>query len=91
MQMDNDFSLGLIYGGIATGIICFILGRIREAMKKMGDRNRPLDTFPDAAQPRLTPAGIVRKSTLAMFSCVFWIIILVVVVVIFINTTNALW
>lgn len=83
--MQNDFYNGLVYGLIAAGLIGLILNRIREARARMGQRNRPLNTFPDAVQARMTPASIVRKSLLATFSCVFWVIVLVVAVLILIG------
>jgi nitrate reductase gamma subunit len=83
--MQNNFYNGLVFGFIAAGLIGLILNRIREARARMGQRNRPLNTFPDAIQPRMTPASIVRNSLLATFSCVFWIIVLVVVVLLLIG------
>ena len=40
---------------------------------------QPLNTFPDAAQPGLTPLGIVRKGTCSMCACVIWLFLLLFV------------
>jgi len=76
--MDTTYISGFIQGVIAALIIGFVLRRMSKASSTMKQRNKPLDTFPDAAQPKLTPAGIVWKSTLAMLQWFFWLIILLV-------------
>ena len=83
--MINDFTYGYVYGFVSAGIIGFIMGRVREARGKMGQRNRPLDTFPDASQPKMTAADIVRNSILSMFTCIFWVLVLIATIVIMIS------
>ena len=62
---------------VCAGIIGFLFNRIRVANASFGQRNRPLDTFPDAAQPGLSSARIVRRSFGGLLSCIFWLMILV--------------
>jgi len=83
--MLNDFTYGFVYGFISAGVIGFILGKVRECRGKMGQRNKYLNTFPDAIQPKMTPTGIVRSSILSMFACLFWVLALVATVVVIIS------
>jgi len=78
----DSFCCGLVYGFIAAGIIATVLGHIREARVKMGLKNRPLNNFPDAAQPGMTSSGVVNTSQQAMFRYVMWTIALIVIVVV---------
>jgi hypothetical protein len=73
----DGFTLGFVYGFVSAGFIGFVFGQIQKAKGSIGQRNRPLDTFPDASQPKMTAASIVRKSIISMFACLFWILILV--------------
>jgi hypothetical protein len=75
-DMESNFALGFICGFVSAGIIGFIWGQIGKASSTIKQRNRPLDTFPDASQPHLTPAGIVWKSTKARVMWVFWVFVL---------------
>jgi hypothetical protein len=77
--MSPELCRGIVYGFILAGIIGFLLNRIRHARARTGQMRQPLDTFPDAAQPGLTPLGIVRKGTCSMFACAFWLVLLLVV------------
>lgn len=77
--MQDTFVCGLMYGFFAAGIIGFILNQIRSASREMGASHRPLDTFPDSAQPNLTASKIYWKSFFASISCVIWVIILIIV------------
>jgi hypothetical protein len=85
--MEDKFYVGFVYGLMVGGILGYILSNIRAARTKMGTKNRPLDSFPDAIQPNLTPAKIVRNSRMAMFSCIFWFGLLIVAIYTFIVLT----
>ena len=74
---DNQILCGIGYGFIAAGILGFILVQLRASRIRMGQANRPLDAFPDASQPGLTPAGIVWSSRFGMFTCILWAIIFI--------------
>lgn len=80
----DGFTLGFVYGFISAAILGIVWGRIQKAKSNMGQRNRPLDTFADALQPKMTAASIVRKSIISMFACLFWILILVATLVLII-------
>ena len=77
------FNFGWQYGFVCAFVLGFTLRRIRDARAAMGARNRPLDTFPDAGQPRSTPSIIVRNSRRATVAFVFWIIALAIEIIIF--------
>lgn len=79
--MNANYVSGFAHGFIAAVIICYVVGRMSKASGTIKRRRKPLDTFPDAAQPHLTPAKIVRESTLAMLAWLFWLIILVITVI----------
>ena len=74
--MDENLIKGVIIGFLFAGFVGFTLGRIREARVRFRQRSQPLDSFPDSLQPRLTPIRIVRRSCLAVFSCLFWLAVL---------------
>ncbi len=88
--MGDQFNCGIMFGIISAGILGIIFSKIRETRTKMGARNRPLDTFPDAAQPKLTAAKIVGGSIFSMFSCAFWWIVLLVMLYILVHVYNLL-
>lgn len=75
--MDTTYISGFVHGFFAAVVIGYIVGRMSKASSTIKQRSKPLDTFPDAAQPKLTPAGIVWKSTLAMFTWFFWLLVLI--------------
>jgi hypothetical protein len=77
-EIRNSFCCGIAYGFIAGGIIGSVLRQIREAHTKMGLKNRSLDSFPDAAQPKLTSSGVVSTSQQATARYVMWIFFLIV-------------
>lgn len=77
------FDYGWRYGLVWAFIFGFTLGRIRAARAAIGARNRPLDTFPDAGQPRSTPGVIVRNSRIATFSFIFWVIAFAIELIVF--------
>lgn len=80
-EAQNSFCCGSLYGFIAAGIIAYILVQLREARGQMGQKNRPLDTFADASQPRMTASGIVNTSRQAMLRYVMWTFVLLVILV----------
>lgn len=77
--MENIFYCGAAYGFLVAGILGIIFSNIRQARTRLGAQNRPLDTFPDSIQPNITPARIVRNSRMAIFSCIFWTVLLFLV------------
>jgi high-affinity Fe2+/Pb2+ permease len=77
---NGTFCAGTLLGFVAAGIIGLILDRIREARGRARAQDRPLDTFPDAMQPNLTPVGVVRASQQAQFTLIAWILILIIFV-----------
>jgi len=77
------FNYGCQYGFIWAFVLGFTFDRIRANRAAMRARNRPLDTFPDAAQPGSTPGTIVRNSRRAGFLYIFWIIMLIVELIVF--------
>lgn len=79
-EVRNSFCCGIVYGFIAGGIIGLTFHQIREARTKMGLKNRPLDNFPDAAQPKLTSSGVVSTSQQATARYVMWMFFLIVFV-----------
>jgi len=76
----DTFCCGAIFGFVMAGIIGIILGQIRESRNRIGARNRPLDTFPDASHPGMTSTGVVRKSIGAIFTCGVMFIFLIAVI-----------
>jgi hypothetical protein len=80
-EVRDSFCCGTMYGLIVGGIIGLTLHQIREARTKMGLKNRPLDNFPDAAQPQMTSSGVVNTSQQATVRYVMWTFFLIVFVV----------
>lgn len=76
--MKEVFLTGYVIGFLSAGFIGVLIGRIRFNRTRMGERRRPLDTFPDALQPNLTPIGIVRRSIGAMVSCLIFVVFLII-------------
>ena len=74
--MNFNFIKGFLYGAVFIVFIGLIWGQMSKARNTIKKRNKPLDTFPEADQPNLTPAKIVRKSLWAMFAWIFWLLIL---------------
>jgi hypothetical protein len=82
-QMDgvkNSFCWGAAYGFIAAGLISLVFHQIREARLKTGLKNLALDKFPDAAQPGMTSAGVVKTSKQAALAFIMWSLVLVTVI-----------
>jgi len=77
----ENFIKGFIYGATFIVFIGLILGRMKKARSTIKQRNKPLNKFPEADQPNLTPAKIVRKSVWAVFEWIFWILVLTAFVV----------
>jgi hypothetical protein len=88
--MLDTFKCGFLFGILAAGFLGLVLVQIREARMRMGRQYQSLDTFPDAFQPHLTPAGIVRSSIAAMFTCLFWVAVLLVASYIFVRVLNSM-
>jgi hypothetical protein len=83
--MINDFTYGYVYGFVSAGILGFFLGQIREARNKVRQINRPLDTFADASQPKMTAGGIVISGIRSVLTCLFWVLLLIATIVIMIS------
>ena len=77
------FLSGFWFGFISCIVFCFTLGRISRNRGRRGERNRPLDTFPDAAQSDLNAAQIFRRSRRAWLFFIFWILVLAIEVLVF--------
>ena len=73
-----SFCFGTIYGFLGAGAVAFALSKIREARVKAGFRNRTLDNFSDAIQPKMTPSSVVKNSQQAAFNLIIWNLALVV-------------
>jgi hypothetical protein len=78
-RMVNNFSGGILYGIFGTVAIFYVCNQINNSRRRIGRQNRTLDTFSDAEQSRLTAANIVKDSLLGIFSCIFWVVILLFV------------
>jgi hypothetical protein len=76
----GTFCAGSVFGFIVAWIIGVILGQIRGAQTRMEAQDRALDGFPDARQPTLTPAGIVRDSHEAQWAAIGWTLMLIIFV-----------
>jgi hypothetical protein len=76
-KMQNCFTWGFFCGFASAVVLGLIWSRIQNAGGSIGKINKALDTFPDAIQPKMTAASIVKKSIISMFACLFWILILV--------------
>jgi hypothetical protein len=81
--LDGRFICGVIYGGIAVGVLGIILNNIRASRAQYNAQYRPLDAFPDAAQPGLNAARIVSGSWRGFFGCLFWSVIFLIVLAAF--------
>lgn len=73
----GTFLSGVFCGLGIAGIIGTIAARIREARTRAAHQGRPLDNFPDSAQPKLTPVGIVSDSRAAQWEMVVWWLVLI--------------
>lgn len=80
--MDANYMSGFLHGFFAAMAIGFVLGQMSRASNTWKQKNKPLDTFPDAMQPNTTPAKIVRKSNVATFLWVFWLFVLLIAIVV---------
>ncbi len=74
--MQDPFQCGFVTGLIFALIFGFISGRIREGFARRGDMFRPMNTFSDAVQPRLTAFGVYIRGLLGIVGCLFWVLIL---------------
>jgi hypothetical protein len=83
--MNTIFIRGLLYGFAIAVIIGFVWGQVSKARKTIGQRNQTLDKFSEASRSKLTPARIVLDSTLAVFKCVFWLLILIAFIVLMVG------
>ena len=75
--MQACFDWGFFYGFVSAVILGLILGRIQKAKGNIGQKNRPLDTFPDAFQPKTTPWSVVKKSIFSMIAWLFWALLFI--------------
>jgi hypothetical protein len=80
--MDTNYVSAFVHGVFVGVVIYFIVGRMNKAYGTIKQRNKSLDTFPDAARPKLTPSGIVWKSTVAMIVWFIWLAALIVFIAI---------
>ncbi len=85
------YNNGLVFGLISGFIFCLTLKKFFESRRNIGARNRPLNTFPDAAQGNLTAAKINRQSRMGKISIVFWLFILIAEIVTFISVVGQNW
>jgi hypothetical protein len=77
--MGNDIFLhGFLLGFCSAGVVLFLLKRVQGYRGAIGKKNKPFDTFPDAAQPKLTSAKVYRESWWARIWLVFWFIALII-------------
>ena len=83
LGMNIDLIRGIFYGVVFTVFIGFVRDQMKKARGTIEKRNKPLDTFPDAAQPHLTPAKIVRESIWARIKWFLWLLLLIFVCGIF--------
>jgi len=88
--VDSVFCGGTVYGLFLGFVIGSILMRIRENRRRMGQQNRPLDTFPNAMQSRTTAGDVVRGSRRACLGSIFWVIVFGLAIVGFYMLTNHL-
>jgi len=72
----TSFLAGGVCGGMVVAIFALLLNLIRVAQVKAGAASRSLASFPDAAQPGLTPAGIVAASHAATLQIFLLLILL---------------
>jgi hypothetical protein len=76
----TSFLTGSFCGFVVGGMIGWILFQIQQAKVKAGAKDRSLDKFPDAAQPTLTPGGIVDSSGQAAFTVALWTLLLLLLI-----------
>lgn len=84
-DVDPTFLKGFVFGTIAATVILILLAKMRLNWSAMAQTRKPLDSFPEAVQPYLTPVGIVRKGSCSCFSCLFLSALLLIVLVITVN------
>ncbi|MBT3187805.1 MAG: hypothetical protein HN736_01250 [Anaerolineae bacterium] len=83
--MGTDIFLhGFLLGIGSAFVFGFLSKRVQGYRGKIGKKNKPFDTFPDAAQPKLTSAKVYRESSWARIWLVFWFIVLLIAVMIII-------
>jgi len=70
--INSVFCGGTVYGLLLGVIIGIIFNGYRENRGRMGQQNRPLDTFPDSTQSRTTSRQVVGRSRRASIGCVFF-------------------
>ena len=85
------FNHGLVFGFVSAIVFCLTRDQIKANSAKMKARNRPLDTFPDAAQGNLTVAKIHRQSRVGRILHLLWIVVLLVEIVIFMTMLGQRW
>jgi hypothetical protein len=85
---ESIFCIGAVYGFIVAGIFGFILGQIRLARLRIGQQNRPFDSFGDASHPDMTSARVVRSSLWGYIGCFIWSILLIITIYFLFITTS---
>lgn len=76
-QAQHYFCVGTLYGLVLAVFFGSILRKIRESKGKMGQKNKPLDAFADAAHPNMTSAKVYKSSQLALVTLIFWTFVLI--------------
>lgn len=85
---ENNFLVGGLCGFIAAGCLGVILTQMRVARTKMGLKDKAMDNFPDAAQPKLTPSSVVNTSHQAGLELMFWFVILIILIGVMVAGVN---
>ncbi|MBT3313852.1 MAG: hypothetical protein HN390_04485 [Anaerolineae bacterium] len=85
------FNYGLVFGFVSAIVFYFTLRQISANRGRIGARNRPLNTFPDAAQENITAAQINRQSRVGRILHLFWIVVFIVEIVIFMTMLGQRW
>jgi len=73
--------VGWMFGVIHAGVLGWLLYQMRAAQLKMGHSDRPLDKFPDSAQPDLTARQLMRTAQQARLAYILYFGALLLVLV----------
>ena len=73
----GSFCGGTVLGSIYGAVIVYLLWQMTEIRKKIAAADNPFDKFPDAVQPKMTAAGVMRTSWNARFTYALLVIFLV--------------
>jgi len=80
--MQYCFNWGFFYGFVSAVVLGLVWNQVQKARGSIKQMSKPLDTIPDAYQPKTTSWGVVKKSVLSLFSLVFWLPVLMSLVVV---------